>query len=195
MLTRVGGLLLIIGSLLAAFLAVLVLRGAPVGLGGAEVNGQYVLAAFALIAAGTAAVAFGGAAPFGTRTIRVATVVTSAGLLLIAASGVGGETTGVVFAIAGLFITAIGFLALGAALVRSPGASRWIGAGMLAGAVFAIVGTIGPHDIQPVALAGIALVIASIAALGILGIRAAPAAADQAPGEDQPGSTRIRANR
>src|SRR5450759_2968533 len=146
MLTRVGGLLLIIGSLLAAFLAVLVLRGAPVGLGGAEVNGQYVLAALALLAAGAAAVAFGGAAPFGPRAIRVANVVTSAGLLLIAASGVGGETTGLIFAIAGLSITAIGFLALGVALVRSPGGSRWTGAGMLVGVVFAIVGTIGPHD-------------------------------------------------
>jgi hypothetical protein len=179
MLTRVGGLLLIVGSLVAVFLAVFVTGGTAVGLGGAEVNGQYVVAYFALIAAGTAAIAVGGAAPFGSLGARLAAANTSAGALFLAVSGVGGESTAILGLI-GLLFMAIGLFAVGATLIRWPGWSKWTGAAMLVGLLFTVPGTIGPREIQPLAFVGIALVLASIAALGILafragGLRSAPA--------------------
>lgn len=170
MLTRVGGLLLIVGSLMAVFLAVQVLGGAPVGLGGAEVNGQYVAAYFALLGAGFAAFAVGRPALVGSFEFRLANALTAAGSLLLAVSGVGGESTALA-AVAGLLFTAVGLLALGATLVRSSGGTRWAGAAILAGLACTVVGTIGPHEIQPVAFLGVPVVIASIGALGILGIR------------------------
>ena len=170
MLTRVGGLLLIVGSLVAVLLAILVLGGTPVGLGGTEVNGQYVVGSFALLAAGFAAFAFGRPALVGSFAFRLATGLTSAGSLLLAVSGVGGESTAIV-AVVGLLFTAVGLLALGATLVRSPGGTRWAGAAILAGLACTVVGTIGPHEIQPVSFLGIPVVIAGIGALGILGVR------------------------
>jgi len=172
MLTRVGGLLLIVGSLVAVFLVVLVTGGTAVGLGGAEVNGQYVVAYFALIGVGTAAIALGGAAPFGSLGIRLATANTSAGALLLAGSGVGGESTAILSLI-GLLFMAVGLFAVGATLIRWPGWSKWTGGAMLTGVLLTVVGTIGPHEMggPPLAFLGIALVVASIAALGILGLR------------------------
>ena len=179
MLTRVGGLLLIIGSLVAVFLVVLLTGGAAVGLGGAEVNGQYVVAYFALIGAGTAAIALGGTAPFGSLGVRLATANTSAGSLLLAVGGGGGESTALV-ALIGLLFMAIGLFAVGATLIQRPGWSARTGAAMLVGLLFTVAGTIGPREIQPVSFVGLALVLASIAALGVLafragGLRSAPA--------------------
>jgi len=168
MLTRVGGLLLVIGSLVAVFLVVLVSGGTAVGLGGAEVNGQYVVAYFAVITAGTAAIALGGATAFGTLGLRLAAANTSVGSVLLAVSGVGGESTAIL-AIIGLLFIAVGLQALGAILVLRPGGSRWTGAGMLVGLACTVVGTIGP---QPLAFVGIGLVLGSVAALGILAFRA-----------------------
>ena len=168
MLSRIGGLLLTIGSLVAVFLVVLVTGGTAVGLGGPEVNGQYVVAYFLLIGAGTAAVALGATAPFGTLGFRLATANISVGSLLLAVSGVGGESTAIL-AIIGLLFIAVGLQAVGAILVLRRGGSRWTGAGMLVGLACTVVGTIGP---QPLAYVGIGLVLGSVAALGILAFRA-----------------------
>jgi hypothetical protein len=170
MLTRVGGLLLIIASLVAVLLVVLATGGSAVGLGGAEVNGQYVVAYFALIAAGTAAIAVGGVAPFGSLGLRLASANTSAGSLFLAVSGVGGESTAIL-ALIGLVIMAVGLFAVGAILIRRPGWSARTGAAMLVGLLFTVAGTIGPREFQPVAFLGLALVLASIAAFGILAFR------------------------
>ena len=100
----------------------------------------------------------------------------AAGLVIVAASSFLAESISALVAIAGLLVSAAGSIIVGGGLVRSMGVGRWIGVAMLAGVVLAFVGVLGPHDLQAIALVGMALVFGGLGATGLLALRG-PAAA------------------
>jgi hypothetical protein len=167
---RFGGLLLLAGSVGAAYLAVLAFGGAAVGLGGADVNGQYVIVVAVLIAGGmlTLALVRGGTPLTASRFARIGAIILAVGLLAMAASSIAGASAGLAIALGGVVVTFLGGIALGTSLLRSPGAGRSIGFGVLGGPVLVAAGTIGPRELQPLQLLGGVVLVASIAALGVL---------------------------
>jgi hypothetical protein len=174
----IGGLLVIGACLLIVVTAAIGAAGGQVSVQGAGPGSLTLTAALAMLAVGALLIGVGGSRPLNGRFARLGLVLSGIGLTatLSTASASASSMLVFVFLIGGL-VAWIGVIITGLAVLATPGAPRraglTFGAGLLiAAAAGALNNVVGPTMAGPIALVGGAVVLAGIASIGLLGVRA-----------------------
>lgn len=186
---RVGGALMLSGSIALLAAAALVVVGQPVGVGVASIGGVIFGIGLALTGSGAAVLAAAGQGPLGGRATRRGLALLALGMLvaLAASLAVLGEEisynarllAGIVQLVVVAPAVIVGLLTLGVALMREGGRGRLAGRGLVGGtallAVAFVLANVGGADLRgtfaaPVAGLAAVLVIGGMAAVGFLAL-------------------------
>ena len=169
---QIGGMLVVVGTVLFVIGYALMILSLTVGrLIGDLVTGAAILT----IAGGAGVLCVTGPRPFHGRGIRIGLGAIAVGLVGLQASSIVAMTLTydplengpvIILGLGGFFVSAIGFLAVIASLLRAGGRSRTVGLLLLAGPVlFFIAGTLAPHATE----LPLQIIAGGVAVLGALG--------------------------
>ena len=185
-LARLGGGLLVAGSVAFLLVFAVVVGGRPAGTGFPSVGGLAVDLGLAFVGTGSMLIAGAGQWPARQRTTRIGLAVLTIGCATFTASSIvlrlgdSNLATLLVQLVVGLPVTLLGFLIIGVTLLQEPDASRNAGRALVAGVAalvpYVAVTNMGGGDLQlgslvaPIAAIAALLLIAGVGGLGYLAL-------------------------
>jgi hypothetical protein len=185
-LARLGGGLLVAGSVAFLLVVAVVIGGRPAGTGFPSVGGLAVDLGLAFVGTGSGLIAGTGQWPAGQRITRIGLAILAIGCAAFTASSIAlrlGDSslaTLLLQVILALPVTLLGFLIIGVTLLQEPDASRSAGRALVAGVAalvpYLAVANMGGVDLQlgglvaPILAIAALLLIAGIGGLGYLAL-------------------------
>lgn len=185
-LARVGGAVMLAGSVAFVMAAALVLGGVAVGTGVQGIGGLVFDLGLVLVATAAGILAITGEGPLARMSTRVGLVILGLGVLAILASAVairlGADllTAALLQVAIGLPLAVLGMIILGASLARRTGPERLVGRSALLGLglvpVLVVLANLGETGLQfsalgaPVAALAIGMLLAALGGIGYLAL-------------------------